>query len=392
MSRVLIIGAGGVGNVVAQKCASADDIFSNIFLASRNIEKCNIIKKRIKNNIEIFQVDANKTDQLVKLILQTKPDLIINVALPYQDLTIMDACLETGVNYIDTANYESEQDPNFCYKWQWDYHEKFKNKGIMALLGCGFDPGVTNIFCAYANKKHFDNIHYIDIMDCNAGDHGHPFATNFNPEINIREISHKGKFYEDGKWIETEPLSIFKEFKFPEIGKRKMYLLYHEELESIVKNIKGIKRIRFFMTFTDQYLTHLKVLQNIGMTRIDPVLYNGVEIIPLKFLKTLLPDPATLGTNYKGKTCIGCMIDGLIKGKKRKYYIYNVCSHEESYKETGSQAVSYTTGVPAMIGALLMLKGIWKGQGVFNVEEFDPYPFMEYLQLYGLKWVEKFIE
>ncbi|MBF0224297.1 MAG: saccharopine dehydrogenase family protein [Desulfobacterales bacterium] len=390
MGKVLIIGAGGVGGVVTHKCAMVPEVFSEILLASRTIEKCEKIKNEIKREIKTAKVDADNVSELVTLIKDFKPDLVVNVALPYQDLSIMDACLETGVNYLDTANYEPPNEAKFCYKWQWDYQERFKEKGIMALLGCGFDPGVTNIFCSYALKHHFDEINYIDIMDCNAGDHGHPFATNFNPEINIREVTAKGKFYENGQWLETEPLSIHESFDFPQIGHREMYLMYHEELESIVKNIPTIKRIRFWMTFSENYLTHLKVLENVGMTRIDPVIYEGHEIIPLKFLKSLLPDPSSLGVNYKGKTCIGCMIEGIKNGKTKKYYVYNICDHAECYKEIKAQAVSYTTGVPTMIGAMMMLTEKWKGKGVFNVEEFDPDPFMEKLGIYGLPWIEKF--
>jgi len=391
MSRVLIIGAGGVGGVVTQKCAQAPDVFSEIILASRTLEKCERIKKQLGKPIEIFQVDADSTTELVSLFKKTSPDLVINVALPYQDLTIMDACLETGTHYLDTANYEPPDEAAFCYKWQWDYHDKFKQKGIMALLGCGFDPGVTNVFCAHAYKKHFDEIHHIDIMDCNAGDHGYPFATNFNPEINIREVTAPGKYYENGKWVETAPLSIHKTFDFPEIGPREMYLMHHEELESLLKNIPRIRRMRFWMTFSDNYLTHLKVLENIGMTRIDPVHFQGRKIVPLKFLKALLPDPASLGKNYKGKTCIGCLIEGLKNHKSRKYYIYNICDHEACYQEVQAQAVSYTTGVPAMIGAMMVLSGTWKGKGVFNVEEFNPTPFMDKLNQYGLPWFETFL-
>jgi saccharopine dehydrogenase (NAD+, L-lysine-forming) len=317
---------------------------------------------------------------------------VINVALPYQDLPIMDACLETGVDYLDTANYEPRDEAKFCYKWQWDYHERFRKKGVMALLGCGFDPGVTNVFCAHALKHHFDAIHTVDIMDCNAGEHGHPFATNFNPEINIREVTARGKYFENGQWLETEPMAIHKTFDFPEIGPKEMYLLYHEELESLVKNIPGIKRMRFWMTFSQEYLTHLRVLQNVGMTRIDPVSFEGREIIPLQFLKALLPEPSSLGVNYKGKTNIGCMIEGVKDGKPKKYYVYNICDHAEAYREVKAQAVSYTTGVPAMIGALMMLTGAWRGQGVFNVEEFDPDPFMEALGRYGLPWTEKVLD
>ncbi|MGB5159001.1 saccharopine dehydrogenase family protein [Desulfobacterium sp. N47] len=391
MSNVLIIGAGGVGGVVTHKCAQVPDVFSKIVLASRTVEKCEKIKRQISRPIETAKVDADNTPELIELIRKISPDLVINTALPYQDLTIMDACLETGVDYLDTANYEPPDEARFCYKWQWDYHERFKEKGIMALLGCGFDPGVTNIFCAHAAKNHFDEIHYIDIMDCNAGDHGHPFATNFNPEINIREVSARGKYYENGAWVETDPLSVYKTFDFPEIGPKEMYLMYHEELESLINNIPGIKRIRFWMTFSKEYLTHLRVLENVGMTRIDPVDFEGNRIVPLKFLKAILPEPASLAENYKGKTCIGCMIEGIKDGKKRKYYIYNICDHAESYKEIKAQAISYTTGVPTMIGAMMMLTGKWKAKGVFNVEQFDPSPFMEKLGMHGLPWIEKFI-
>ena len=390
MSKVLIIGAGGVGGVVTHKCVQVPEVFSEIVLASRTIEKCRRIRDQVSRPIEIAQVDADNTRELVELIRRVSPDLIINVALPYQDLSIMDACLERGVPYLDTANYEPPDEARFCYKWQWDYHDRFKEKGIMALLGCGFDPGVTNIFCAHALKHHFDAIHTIDIMDCNAGDHGHPFATNFNPEINIREITQRGRYYENGQWVETEPLSVHETFDFPEIGPREMYLMYHEELESLARNIPGVRRMRFWMTFSQEYLTHLRVLQNVGMTRIDPVPFEGCDIVPLKFLKALLPEPSSLGVQYKGKTNIGCMIEGTKDGKPRKYYVYNICDHAECYREVKAQAISYTTGVPAMIGAMLMLTGAWKGAGVFNVEEFDPDPFMEKLGRHGLPWIEKF--
>ncbi|MFO7558938.1 MAG: saccharopine dehydrogenase family protein [Desulfobacterales bacterium] len=387
MARVLIIGAGGVGQVVAHKCAQVPEVFSDICLASRTLEKCEKIADQIPRPIETARVDADNVPELVSLIQQFKPAMIINVALPYQDLTIMDACIETGIDYLDTANYEPPDEARFCYKWQWDYHERFKKRGIMALLGSGFDPGVTNVFCAWAKKKHFDTIHEIDIIDCNTGDHGHPFATNFNPEINIREVSAKGKYYEDGEWKETQPLSVSKTFDFPEgIGERKIYLMYHEELESLVKHIPGIKRARFWMTFSDNYLKHLEVLENVGMTRIDPVIYNGQEIIPLQFLKTLLPDPASLGPVTRGRTCIGCLIRGIKDGKEETIYIYNICDHQKCYEEVKSQAISYTTGVPAMIGAMMMLTGKWRGKGVFNMEEFDPEPFMEKLNLHGLPW------
>ncbi|MFA5394155.1 MAG: saccharopine dehydrogenase family protein [Candidatus Ratteibacteria bacterium] len=389
MGRVLIIGAGGVGGVVTHKCSQVSEVFSKILLASRTLAKCEKIREQITRPIQTAQVDADKSEEVVALINSFKPDLVINVALPYQDLSIMDACLEAGVNYLDTANYEPPNEAKFCYKWQWEYQERFQKKGVMALLGCGFDPGVTNIFCAYARKHYFDTIEYVDIMDCNAGEHGHPFATNFNPEINIREITQRGKFWEDGKWVETAPLSVHKSFDFPEIGVREMYLMYHEELESLVNNIEGLKRIRFWMTFGEQYLTHLRVLQNVGMTRIDPVEFEGQQIVPLKFLKAVLPEPSSLGKNYKGKTNIGCMIEGVKDGKKKKVYIYNVCDHAECYREVKAQAISYTTGVPAMIGAMMMLTGAWQGKGVFNVEEMDPDPFLEKLKIHGLPWVVK---
>jgi saccharopine dehydrogenase (NAD+, L-lysine-forming) len=392
MSKVLIIGAGGVGNVVVKKCAQVPEVFEEIWLASRTLSKCEKIKSEIKNKeIKIAKVDADDPKEVVTLIKKCKPDLIINVALPYQDLSIMEACLETGVHYLDTANYEPLDEAKFSYSWQWKLHDKFKNNGIMALLGSGFDPGVTNVFCAYAKKIHFNKMHYIDIMDCNAGSHGHPFATNFNPEINIREITQRGKYYENNQWIETDPLSIHKPFDFPEIGKKEMYLLFHEEMESLVKHFPEIKRIRFWMTFSEQYLTHLHVLQNVGMTRIDPVDYQGHKIIPIQFLKALLPDPSSLGINYKGKTNIGCMIEGIKDGKKKKYYVYNVCDHAECFKEVQAQAVSYTTGVPAMIGAMMILTGKWQGKGIFNMEQFDPEPFMEKLNIHGLPWKEKIL-
>jgi saccharopine dehydrogenase (NAD+, L-lysine-forming) len=388
LGKVLIIGAGGVGNVVAQKCAQVPDVFEEICLASRTLAKCEAIAKSISRPIQTAQVNADNVPEMVALIQRVKPDLVLNVALPYQDLPIMDACLETGVDYLDTANYEPPEEAKFEYKWQWAYQDRYKHKGIMALLGCGFDPGVTNIFCAYAQKYHFDEIHYVDIVDCNAGDHGHPFATNFNPEINIREITQKGKYWENGQWVEIEPMSVAKDIDFPEVGVRKAYLLYHEEEESLVKHIKGLKRIRFWMTFSENYINHLRVLQNVGMTSIEPVLYEGQEIVPLQFLKAVLPDPGSLGVNYTGKTCIGCIMEGVKDGQPKKMMIYNVCDHAECYREVQAQAVSYTTGVPAMIGAMMMLQKTWQGQGVFNVEEFDPTPFMDKLNIHGLPWKE----
>ena len=392
MSRVLIIGAGGVGGVVAHKCAQVPEVFSEIILASRTVEKCERIARQLSRPIRTARVDADNVPETVELIRSVSPDLVLNVALPYQDLPIMDACLETGVNYLDTANYEPRDEVRFTYEWQWPYHDRFKNKGIMALLGSGFDPGVTNVFCAHARKNHFDEIHTIDIMDCNAGDHGHPFATNFNPEVNIREVTSKGKYWENGAWVEVDPLTVHETFDFPGIGPREMYLMYHEEMESLARFFPGIRRMRFWMTFSQEYLTHLRVLQNVGMTRIDPVSFQGCEIIPLQFLKALLPEPSLLGENYTGKTCIGCLIRGVRDGKPRTYYVYNICDHAEAYREVKAQAISYTTGVPAMIGAMMMLTGAWKGEGVFNMEQFDPAPFMEKLPLYGLPWIEEFRE
>ena len=392
MNRVLIIGAGGVGGVVAHKCAQTPEFFGEIVLASRTRDKCEKVAAQIKRPIRTAQVDADDPKQVAALIREVKPALVINVALPYQDLAIMDGCLEAGVDCLDTANYEPPEVAKFEYSWQWAYRERFEKAGRMALLGCGFDPGVTNVFCAYAMKHHFDEIHEVDIMDCNAGSHGKAFATNFNPEINIREITQRGRYWENGKWIETEPFAVHRTFDFPEIGPREMYLLYHEEMESLVLNIKGLKRIRFWMTFGQEYLTHLRVLQNIGLTRIDPVDYEGHKIVPLRFLKSVLPEPSSLGENYTGKTNIGCLIKGIKNGQPRSYYVYNVCDHAECYREVKAQAVSYTTGVPAMIGGMMMLSKTWRKPGVFNVEEFDPDPFMAALKKHGLPWVEKFEE
>jgi saccharopine dehydrogenase (NAD+, L-lysine-forming) len=390
MGKVLIIGAGGVGTVVAHKVAQHPEVFSEIMLASRTKSKCDAIAKAIGGNrIQTAAVDAENVPELVKLLKSFKPEIVINVALPYQDLTIMDACLEAGVNYLDTANYEPKEEAKFEYSWQWAYQDKFKAAGLTAILGCGFDPGVTSVYTAYAAKHHFDEIHYLDIVDCNAGDHGKAFATNFNPEINIREVTQRGKYWENGQWVETNPHEIHKPLNYPEIGPKESYVIYHEELESLVKNYPTIKRARFWMTFGQEYLTHLRVIQNIGMARIDPVMYNGVEIVPIQFLKAVLPNPGDLGENYKGWTSIGCRIRGIKNGKETTYYVYNNCSHEAAFKETGTQGVSYTTGVPAMIGAMMFMKGLWKKPGVSNVEEFDPDPFMDALNKYGLPWVEK---
>jgi len=390
MGRVLIIGAGGVGSVVTQKCAQLPEVFSDIILASRNLDKCKKIQEMCKHPIQVAQVDADKASNVVTLIKKFEPELVINVALPYQDLSIMDACLETGVNYLDTANYEPPEVAHFEYSWQWAYQKRYQEAGIMALLGCGFDPGASNVYCAYAQKHYFDSIHYIDIVDCNAGSHGHPFATNFNPEINIREVTQIVRHWTNGKWVESpailDPKTVHMSFNYPEVGPKESYMLFHEELESLVRNIKGLKRIRFWMTFSENYLNHLRVLQNVGMTRIDPVKYEGHDVIPLKFLKSVLPDPASLAPNYTGKTVIGCVFTGIKGGKEKTNFIYNVCDHAECYKEVKAQAVSYTTGVGTMTGAMLMMKKIWKGAGVFNMEQLDPDPYMDNIAKYGLPW------
>ena len=390
MNRVLIIGAGGVGRVVAFKCAQNPEVFGDITFASRTKSKCDAIARELPRPVRTEAVDADKVPELVALIRDVQPQLVIHVALPYQDLTIMDACLETGVHYLDTANYEHPDEAKFCYGPQWEYHDRFQKAGLMALLGSGFDPGVTNVYVARAKKHHFDRMDTVDILDCNGGDHGYPFATNFNPEINIREVSAKGRYYENGTWHETEPLSVKKTFDFAEVGPKDMYLLYHEEMESLVRHFPEVRRMRFWMTFGQSYLTHLRVLENVGMTRIDPVMFEGREIIPLQFLKALLPDPASLGPRTVGKTNIGCWVRGIKDGKPRTYYIYNVCDHQACFRETGAQAVSYTTGVPAAVGAAMMLQGHWQGRGVFNMEQFDPDPFLDLVAKWGLPWVETF--
>jgi saccharopine dehydrogenase (NAD+, L-lysine-forming) len=398
MGKALIIGCGGVAGVAIHKCCQNSGSFEEIMIASRTKSKCDALKEKLekekpgggKTKIHTAQVDADKVDALVALINSFKPDVVLNLALPYQDLTIMDACLATKTHYVDTANYEPLDTAKFEYKWQWAYRERFEKAGITALLGSGFDPGVTGVFSAYAQKHHFDEINTIDILDANGGDHGYPFATNFNPEINIREVTAKGSYWEDGRWVETEPMEIKREYNFDQIGKKDMYLLHHEELESLALNIKGIKRIRFFMTFGQSYLTHLKCLENVGMTSIEPIEFDGKMIVPLQFLKAVLPDPASLGPRTKGKTNIGCIFIGKKDGKEKHYYLYNVCDHQESYREVGSQAISYTTGVPAMIGAMLVMNGTWQKPGVFNVEEFDPDPFMDALNKWGLPWQESF--
>ena len=392
--KLLIIGAGGVASAAFAKCCQNNEVFKEIMLASRTKAKCDelIEKWRDKTTAKLYseQVDADNVPELIALIEKFKPFAVLHLALPYQDLTIMEACLATKTHYIDTANYEPLDTAKFEYKWQWELHDKFKEAGITALLGSGFDPGVTGVFCAYAMKHYFDEIHYIDILDCNGGDHGYPFATNFNPEINIREVSANGRYWENGRWIETKPMEIKREYDFEEVGMKDMYLLYHEELESLAKNIKGLKRIRFFMTFGQSYLTHLKCLENVGMTSIKPIMYEGKEIVPIQFLKAVLPDPSSLGPRTVGKTNIGCIMQGVKDGKPVNYYVYNICDHRECYREVGTQAISYTTGVPAMIGAMLVMNGTWQKPGVFNTEDFDPDPFMDALNKWGLPWRECF--
>lgn len=390
-SRVLIIGAGSVGSVVTHKCANNPDIFSDIMVASRTVEKCKALQKEIgSEKIQVAQVDADSSENVVAIIQEFKPDLVVNVALPYQDLSIMDACLETGVSYLDTANYEPPTIAHFEYSWQWAYQDKFKDAGIMAVLGCGFDPGASNAYCRYIEKHFLDEIHTIDILDCNAGTHHKAFATNFNPEINIREVTQVVRYWDLGEWIETPPIMendcVHMTYDYPEVGPRESYLLYHEELESLVKNIPGLERIRFWMTFSDNYLTHLRVFDDVGLTRIDPVKIKGVEIVPVQFLKALLPDPASLAMNYQGKTVIGCLCTGIKNGEEKTVFIYNVCDHEQTYQEIQANAVSYTAGVPAACGAMLIAKGTWREPGVFNVEQLDPDPFLQLMSENGLPW------
>ena len=394
MKKALIIGCGAVASVAIHKCCQNSEVFGKICIASRTKSKCDALAEKLapttKTEISTACVNADNVDELIRLIEEQKPDIVMNLALPYQDLVIMDACLATKTNYMDTANYEPEDTAKFEYKWQWAYDQKFRDAGITALLGSGFDPGVTGVFSAYAQKHQFDEINQIDILDCNGGDHGYPFATNFNPEINIREVSANGSYWEKGKWIETAPMEIKREYDFEGVGRRDMYLLHHEELESLAKNIKGIERIRFFMTFSQSYLTHLKCLEDVGMTSIKPINFEGKEIVPLQFLKAVLPDPASLGPRTVGKTNIGCIFVGKKDGKRKTYYLYNICDHQECYNEVGSQAVAYTTGVPAMIGASMILSGKWNKAGVYNIEQFDPDPFMEALNKWGLPWKENF--
>ena len=388
MNTVLVIGAGGVSHVTIHKMASVSITFNKIVLASRTIDKCEAIKKSVKNkynvDIEIVSLDADNINETIAVIKKYNPFVVVNLALPYQDLNIMEACLSTNTHYLDTANYEPKDDANFEYKWQWDFQQKFKKKGIMALLGSGFDPGVTNVFTAHTKKHYLDNIEYLDILDCNDGDHGHPFATNFNPEINIREVTSDSKHWENNEWKIGPALKNKVSFDFPEIGSKNMYLMYHEELESLVNHFPEIKRARFWMTFGDNYLKHLEVLENIGMTSIKPINFNGTEIVPLQFLKSILPDPGSLGSRTKGKTCIGTIITGSKNNIEKTFYTYNICDHEKCFEEVGSQAISYTTGVPAMIGTMLMLEKRWLQPGVWNMEQFNPDPFMKLLNQYGL--------
>ncbi len=387
MSTVLIIGAGGVGQVVTHKCASLPDVFSRIILASRNEEKCTRIADQIERQIETAQVDADQVTELIELMTAVKPKLVINVALPYQDLSIMDACLACGVHYLDTANYEPIDNPKFEYHWQWAYQEKFKQAGLMALLGSGFDPGATNMFTAYIAKHYFDEIHTLDIIDVNGGDHGHAFATNFNPEINIREVTSPCRHWEHGQFIETPAMSTQQRFTCPEqLGSFNIYRMYHEELESLTKHYPSLKKAQFWMSFSDNYLKHLEVFNNIGLTAIEAIDYQGQQIVPLQFLKALLPDPATLGQGTTGKTCIGCIVSGIKDGQEKTVYCYNIKDHQDCYQELQSQAISYTTGVPAMIGAKMMLEGIWMKAGVWNMEQLDPDAFMADLNRFGLPW------
>ena len=395
MSKVLLIGAGGVASVAAAKMCGNADVFTDLLIASRTQKRCEDVKAACESRgtttrVATAQIDAMDVPRLTALVRDYKPDLVMNIALPYQDLAIMDACLAAGASYLDTANYEPPDTAHFEYAWQWAYRERFAKAGLTAILGCGFDPGVTQVFSAYAQKHHFDTIETLDILDCNGGDHGYPFATNFNPEINIREVTAKGSYWEDGHWVETEPMAIKRVYNFDQVGEKDMYLLHHEEIESLALHLKGIRRIRFFMTFGQSYLTHLKCLENVGLTRIDPIDFKGQKIVPIEFLKALLPDPASLGPRTKGKTNIGCIFHGKKDGKDVDYYLYNVCDHQECYREVGSQAISYTTGVPAMIGAKMFLQGNWRKPGVYTCEEFDPDPFMAELPKQGLPWQENF--
>ncbi len=395
MSKVLVIGAGGVSSVAVHKMAQNSGIFSHISLASRTLAKCDAIAEsvlaRTGVTVDTYAIDAEDVPALTALIERIQPKLVVNLALPYQDLTIMDACLAAGVNYMDTANYEPKDVARFEYRWQWEYHDRFREKGLMALLGSGFDPGVTSVFAMWLKKHKLKTIRTLDILDCNGGDHGQAFATNFNPEINIREVTAPARHWNKGEWVETPGLTIREQFDFEGVGVKNMYLMYHEELESLARFVPEMERGRFWMTFGDAYINHLTVLGNVGMIGIEPVMYQGREIVPLQFLAAVLPKPETLGATTKGKTNIGDIATGVaLDGSGEKtFYIYNICDHEEAFHETGNQAISYTTGVPAMIGAAMLLTGAWTGEGVFNIEQFDPDPFMDMLNTQGLPWQVK---
>jgi saccharopine dehydrogenase (NAD+, L-lysine-forming) len=393
MAKILIIGCGAVAGVAIHKCVQNHEVFSDVVIASRTLSKCEELARKLNNSnvrVSAAQVDADKVENVVSLIEKHHPDVVMNVALPYQNIPIMEACIATKTPYLDTACAEVKEKAGFEYGTQWAYHDKFKKAGVMALLGCGFDPGVTSVFCTYGKKHYFDEVDKIDILDANGGDHGYPFATNFNPEINIREVTLPGRYYENGHWVQIPALSRKHTYLLEEIGPRDMYLMYHEELESLAKFIPEVKRIRFYMSFGESYLRHLRVLENVGMTSVTPIMFDGRSIVPLQFLKAVLPDPATLGPRTKGKTNIGCILRGRKDGKPVAYYVYNICDHEASYKEVASQAVAYTTGVPAMIGAMLIVTKVWAGAGVFNMEQFDPDPFMDALNKWGLPWKETF--
>ncbi|MBR6288833.1 MAG: saccharopine dehydrogenase family protein [Acholeplasmatales bacterium] len=407
MGRVIVIGCGGVATVAIHKCCQHPEVFTDLCIASRTVSKCDALKEKLQNttktNITTRQIDANNLTELIHFFDEYKPDLVMHLGMPYQNLIIMDACLICKCNYLDTAAYEPEdtdepvwrkryeeriKEKNFTayfdYSYQWEYKKKFEEAGLIALLGCGFDPGVTQAYVAYAKKHEFDRIDTLDILDCNGGDHGYPFATNFNPEINLREVSSEADYYENGKWIRVPAMSVKKQYNFDGVGMKDMYLLHHEEIESISTIYPEIKKIRFYMTFGQSYITHMHCFQNVGLLSTTPIMYEGREITPIQFLKALLPDPASLGPRTKGKTNIGCIFTGVKDGKKKKYYIYNVCDHEEAYKETGLQAISYTTGVPAMCGAMMILNKVWTKPGANTLEEYDPDPFIEALDKYGL--------
>lgn len=393
MSKILVIGAGGVGNVVCHILAQHPETFSQIILASRTLQKCQDIAEKIQMKYQMSivteQLDADRTKNVISIIEKHNPDVVINVALPYQNIPVMKACIRTGKHYIDTSAYEPKHAKTYEYSWQLQFEPDFREAGITGILSLGFDPGVVNVFTAYARKHYFDEIHYLDIIDCNAGDHGQYFATNFNPEVNIREILLNPRYWHNGRWVEHLPLEVHKPIEYPDIGERESYLMYHEELESLVRNFPEIKRARFWMTFTPKYIQTLTVLKELGFTSIYPVRYKNIEISPLDFLTLVLPKPDKLGEHYTGQTCIGCQIRGIKNGQERTYFIWNTCFHQDAYRKTGSQAISYTTGVPAVLGAYLLVKGIWKKPGLFYPEQFDPDPFMNLLPSFGLPWHEE---